>query len=87
MGCGPSTPKSPDVPTEGPNPKVYFDITIGGKDAGRITMELRRDVVPRTAENFRALCTHSKCSQYWLDLLLPFKLLNLTELNEAEQPN
>jgi cyclophilin family peptidyl-prolyl cis-trans isomerase len=60
MGCGSSTPKlpaNPNVPTEGPNPKVFFDITIGDKDAGRITMELRKDVVPRTAENFRALST------------------------------
>lgn len=38
-------------------PKVFFDITINGKQAGRIVMELRSDVVPRTAENFRALCT------------------------------
>jgi cyclophilin family peptidyl-prolyl cis-trans isomerase len=32
-------------------------MTIGGQSAGRIVMELRADVVPKTAENFRALCT------------------------------
>merc|ERR1712002_182765 len=42
------------------NPKVYFDMTVGGQAAGRIVMELRADVVPRTAENFRALCTGEK---------------------------
>ena len=42
------------------NPRVFFDITIGGEPAGRITMELRKDVVPKTAENFRALCTGEK---------------------------
>lgn len=40
------------------NPQVYFDIRIGSSDAGRIVMLLRADVVPRTAENFRSLCTH-----------------------------
>ena len=30
---------------------------VGGEDIGRITFELRADVVPKTAENFRALCT------------------------------
>jgi len=39
---------------------VFFDITAGGKSIGRIVMELRRDVVPKTAENFRALCTGEK---------------------------
>lgn len=39
------------------NPKVFFDMTVGGAPAGRIVMELYADVVPKTAENFRALCT------------------------------
>jgi len=46
--------------TEQTNPKVFFDITIGGEPAGRIVMELRADVTPKTAENFRALCTGEK---------------------------
>jgi len=43
-----------------PNPKVFFDMSIGGAPAGRIVMEIRADVVPKTAENFRALCTGEK---------------------------
>lgn len=39
------------------NPHVFFDISIGGKPAGRLSFELFADVVPKTAENFRALCT------------------------------
>lgn len=42
------------------NPKVFFEITIGGESAGKIVMDLYSDVVPKTAENFRALCTGEK---------------------------
>ncbi|WAZ22021.1 peptidylprolyl isomerase [Streptomyces cinnabarinus] len=40
--------------------KVYFDITINGEPAGRINFNLYDDVVPKTAENFRALATGEK---------------------------
>jgi cyclophilin family peptidyl-prolyl cis-trans isomerase len=39
------------------NPKCFFDVTADGEKLGRIEFELRADVVPKTAENFRALCT------------------------------
>lgn len=42
------------------NPQVYFDIKIGSHDAGRIVILLRADIVPKTAENFRSLCTHEQ---------------------------
>nr|ABI20435.1 cyclophilin A [Trypanosoma evansi] len=50
-------PHHATVPT---NPKVYFDVSIAGQAAGRITFELFADAVPKTAENFRALCTGEK---------------------------
>eukprot|EP00284_Hemiselmis_tepida_P016832 CAMPEP_0174927608 /NCGR_PEP_ID=MMETSP1355-20121228/19155_1 /TAXON_ID=464990 /ORGANISM="Hemiselmis tepida, Strain CCMP443" /LENGTH=342 /DNA_ID=CAMNT_0016173723 /DNA_START=15 /DNA_END=1043 /DNA_ORIENTATION=- len=46
------------------NPRAYFDIEIGGEKAGRITMELRKDIVPKTATNFAELCTGENDMEY-----------------------
>ncbi|KAJ3384854.1 hypothetical protein HDU84_002606 [Entophlyctis sp. JEL0112] len=56
--AGPDTPQSKRPKrAAGPalNPRVFFDIEIGGAKAGRIVMELRADVVPKTVANFLAL--------------------------------
>ncbi|XP_023573281.1 E3 SUMO-protein ligase RanBP2 isoform X3 [Octodon degus] len=42
------------------NPVVFFDVCADGEPLGRVTMELFSDIVPHTAENFRALCTGEK---------------------------
>ena len=40
-----------------PLPRCYLDVAVDGKPLGRVVVELRTDVVPRTCENFRCLCT------------------------------
>lgn len=60
-----NTPVAGFLPPLGPvnptNPIVFFDISLGrygeGTTLGRITMELKADVCPKTAENFRKMCT------------------------------
>ncbi|CAI5490683.1 unnamed protein product, partial [Closterium sp. Naga37s-1] len=47
-------------PMDYPKPKVFFDINIDGRPAGRIIFELFTKQAPRAAENFRALCTGEK---------------------------
>lgn len=51
--------KIPFYPINPQNPIVFFDISVGAH-TGRVEMELFKDVVPKTAENFRALCTGEK---------------------------
>jgi peptidyl-prolyl isomerase D len=40
--------------------RVFFDITIGNRPEGRVVFELYDEVVPKTADNFRCLCTGEK---------------------------
>lgn len=50
--------------TQATNPRVALDIKIGGEAAGTVVIELFADVVPKTAENFRALCSGEKGMSY-----------------------
>ena len=60
----PSPPPSPPTPPSPPrpqnNPVAFFDLKLGrygeGTPLGRVTFELKDDVVPKTAANFAALC-------------------------------
>ena len=47
----------PYIDPGGEGPRVYMDLSLGGKAMGRIVMKLYADKTPITAENFRALCT------------------------------
>jgi hypothetical protein len=42
------------------NPKVFFEMELGGTPAGTIEMELFAKTCPKTVENFRCLCTGEK---------------------------
>ncbi|XP_067566480.1 peptidyl-prolyl cis-trans isomerase F, mitochondrial isoform X1 [Pseudorca crassidens] len=51
---------SRDPSSSSRNPLVYLDVGADGQPLGRVVLELKADVVPKTAENFRALCTGEK---------------------------
>mmetsp|Transcript_13430 Transcript_13430/g.22358 ORF Transcript_13430/g.22358 Transcript_13430/m.22358 type:complete len:252 (+) Transcript_13430:1-756(+) len=50
--------------TRAGNPRVFFDIQIDGKAAGRIEFVLYAHEAPRAAENFRAMCTGERGGKY-----------------------
>jgi peptidyl-prolyl isomerase F (cyclophilin D) len=63
LACGTSLLHAADDNNKAANaklPKCYLDVSADGKPLGRIVIELRSDVVPKTAENFRELCTGEK---------------------------
>eukprot|EP00854_Cymbomonas_tetramitiformis_P007466 gene7466-8891_t len=68
MAQAPSTYLTPLGPPNPENPLVYFDMQIGrgsdGVKLGRIVMELKEDVAPKTAENFKAMCTAPEGNGY-----------------------
>ena len=49
--------QGPDTSSSMDNPRAFMDVEIGDDPPARIVMSLYADVVPKTAENFRALCT------------------------------
>jgi cyclophilin family peptidyl-prolyl cis-trans isomerase len=51
---------APLAQEQGKLPRCFMDVTADGAKLGRIVIELRSDIVPKTAENFRALCTGEK---------------------------
>ncbi|KAI9313325.1 cyclophilin-like domain-containing protein, partial [Zopfochytrium polystomum] len=55
------------------NPRCFFDISIAGKNEGRLVFELFISEVPRTAENFRALCTGERGRSAQTGVLLHYK--------------
>ena len=57
--CSSSTNGSPGKKA-GENPRVFLDMKIGDESIGRLVLELFADTVPKTAENFRCLCTGEK---------------------------
>ena len=60
MGLADATTPEPPLLSSHGQPTVFFDIAVNGKPLGHISFELFADKVPKTAENFHALCTGEK---------------------------
>jgi len=50
--------------TRSERPRVFLDISADGQLLGRVVIELRGDVVPKTAENFKELCSRPEGKGY-----------------------
>lgn len=68
-----SHPSPAAKPSNSKKPRVFFDVDISGKRVGQIVLELFADIVPKTAENFRALCTGEKGTRSTAGKPLHFK--------------
>lgn len=73
MGCVSSAEEHIEPGKFEDNPVVYFDIKVGGREAGRIEMTLRADVVPKTAE-VRAHTIHRVIERYNLTVSVSFTI-------------
>merc|ERR1719315_495216 len=61
LGCkSSSSSEATTASSGGARPRVYFDLNVDGSPIGRVEFELYSDIVPKTAENFKALCTGEK---------------------------
>ena len=64
----PVTYSPPLGPPNPQNPLVYFDLKLGrygeGTPIGKIIIELKEDVCPRTAANFKELCERPEGEGY-----------------------
>lgn len=47
----------------GARPKAFFDMSVGSEVVGRLIFELAEDVVPKTVENFKLLCSGANVHQ------------------------
>ena len=68
-------PKNPPTKINPKNPIVFFDIKIGNKQLKRLEIELFKDIVPKTVENFRCLCTGEKGGKLTYQNTLFFKVI------------